>query len=325
MNKPMQHRAGYWGTKTDFASLLDHVRKIGPILEANAEANDELGRLNEATFEALKPLRMSHIFATEEIGGAQLSPTQGLELIEAITYHSGSAGWVSMVHACIGAMSAAFLPDSAIERLYAPGTENRFSGQGTPTGMLKKVDGGYLLNGKWSYASGIYHATHTHTAALRRRRHRPAGQGRQRRCDRAVRPRRGRQARASGQLERAGAAGHGQHRLRRQGCVHPRRHGVPDPDGRAAAPEGVLQPRRRRPGGHRPLRLGDRRVAPHADEIAGFARAKTGRAGLLGESDKFWFDFGRAEARVRAARAFLFEVWRDVEASSRRAIASRRG
>ena len=103
---------------------------------------------------------MSHIFADEEIGGAQLSPTQGLELIEAITYHSGSAGWVSMVHACIGAMSAAFLPDSAIERLYAPGTENRFSGQGTPTGMLKKVDGGYLLNGKWSYASGIYHATY---------------------------------------------------------------------------------------------------------------------------------------------------------------------
>lgn len=53
-----------------------------------------------------------------------------------------------MVHACIGAMSAAFLPDTAIERLFAPGTDNRFSGQDTPTGMLKKVEGGYLLNGK---------------------------------------------------------------------------------------------------------------------------------------------------------------------------------
>ena len=51
------------------------------------------------------------------------------------------------------------------------------------------------------------------------------------------------------------------------------------------------------------------------DEVAKFARSKTGRSGLLGESDKFWFDFGRAEARVRAARAFLFEVWRDVEKS----------
>jgi hypothetical protein len=51
------------------------------------------------------------------------------------------------------------------------------------------------------------------------------------------------------------------------------------------------------------------------DEMATFARGKTGRSGLLGESDKFWFDYGRAEARVRAARAFLFEVWGEVEAS----------
>ena len=63
MNKPMQHRAGYWGTKTDFASLLDHVRKIGPVLEANAEANDELGRLNEATFEALKSVEGPRLVA----------------------------------------------------------------------------------------------------------------------------------------------------------------------------------------------------------------------------------------------------------------------
>ncbi len=131
---------------------------------------------------------MSHIFAGEDIGGAQLSPTHGLELIEAITYHSGGAGWISMVHACIGAMSAAFLPDTAIARLYAPGTENRFSGQGTPTGMLKKVDGGYLLNGKWSYASGIYHATFTHTAALLDDGAGHAGQGRERRRDRACAP-----------------------------------------------------------------------------------------------------------------------------------------
>lgn len=51
------------------------------------------------------------------------------------------------------------------------------------------------------------------------------------------------------------------------------------------------------------------------DEIAAYARTKSGRASMLGESEKFWFDFGRAEARVRAACAFLFEVWRDVEAS----------
>ena len=166
MNAPIKHAGSYWGTKTDFASLMAHVEKIGPLLDKNSEDNEKLGRLNEETFEALKPLRMSHVFAGEDIGGAQLSPTQGLQLIEAVTYHSGAAGWISMVHTCIGAMSAAFLPDTAIGRLFGGEVDNRFSGQGTPTGMLKKVDGGYRLNGKWSYASGIYHATYTHTAAL---------------------------------------------------------------------------------------------------------------------------------------------------------------
>ena len=83
MNKAVRQQ-GYWGTKTELSSLLEHVRKIGPTLEENAEENDKLGRLNEVTFAALKPLRMSHIFAGEEIGGAQMSPTQGLELLEQI-------------------------------------------------------------------------------------------------------------------------------------------------------------------------------------------------------------------------------------------------
>ncbi len=142
MNKPMKHSTAYWGSPDNHSDLLARILAIGPILQANADASDALGELNAETFAALKPLRMSHIFAPESLGGAQMSPTRGLELIEAITYQSGSAGSVSMVHACIGAMSAAFLPDTAVERLFAPGTDNRFSGQGAPTGMLKKVDGG---------------------------------------------------------------------------------------------------------------------------------------------------------------------------------------
>ena len=315
MNAPMRHGSAYWGTKTDFASLLEHVRKIGPVLEANAAENDQLGRLNEATFEALKPLRMSHIFAGEDIGGAQLSPTQGLELIEAITYHSGAAGWISMVHACIGAMSAAFLPDTAISRLFAPGTDNRFSGQGTPTGMLKKVDGGYLLNGKWSYASGIYHATYTHTAALL--------------DDGSGHPAKD----ANGDvIVLCAHAPVGDHDLlgnwdvlglHATGSIDYGAKDVFIPDD-MVFPILTAEPQRMQEFfslgvvglaaiGHSGWAIGaSRRIL---DEMAAFARQKTGRAGLLGESDKFWYDYGRAEARVRSARAFLFEVWRDVEAS----------
>ncbi|MGD9916055.1 MAG: acyl-CoA dehydrogenase family protein [Rhizobiaceae bacterium] len=315
MNAPLKPSGEYWGTKTDFASLMEQVKKIGPTLEANADENDRLGKLNEATFEALKTLRMSHIFAGEDIGGAQLSPTQGLELLEAITYHSGGAGWVSMVHACIGAMSAAFLPDTAIERLYAPGTESRFSGQGTPTGMLKKVDGGYLLNGKWSYASGIYHATHTHTAALL-----DDGNGapaKDANGDVIV-------LCAHAPVEKHDLLGNWDTLgLSATGSIDYGAKDVFIPDD-MVFPILTAEPQRLKEFfslgvvglaaiGHSGWAIGAARRM--LDEVAKFAVTKTGRAGLLGESDKFWFDFGRAEARVRAGRALLFEVWRDVEKS----------
>lgn len=315
MNKPVKSGGSYWGTRTDFAGLMAHVKKIGPILEENAEDNDKLGRLNDATMEALKPLRMSHIFAAEENGGAQLSPTQGLRLIEAITYHSGSAGWVSMVHACVSAMAAAFLPDSAIDRLFAPGTDNRFSGQGAPMGMLKKVEGGYLLNGKWSYASGIYHATWSHSAALV--------------DDGTGKPAKDEKGDVIVLCAHAPVGEHGL--LGNWDVLGLRGTGSIDYDAKDVfIPEDLVfpiltaEPQRLKEFfslgviglaaiGHSGWAIGvSRRMM---DEIAGFARSKTGRSGMIGESDKFWFEFGRAEARVRAARAFLFEVWRDVEAS----------
>ncbi|PWE56948.1 acyl-CoA dehydrogenase [Metarhizobium album] len=315
MNAPLKHGPGYWGTTTNFADLLEHVRKIGPVLQENATATEELGRLNEPTFEALKPLRMSHIFAAEEIGGAQLSPTQGLQLIEAITYQSGAAGWVSMVHACIGAMSAAFLPDTAIARLFGGETDNRFSGQGTPTGMLKKVDGGYRLNGKWSYASGIHHATFTHTAALL--------------DDGSGQPAKDENGNVVVLCAHAPVGEHGLLGnwnvlgLQGTGSIDYDAKDVFIPDD-MVFPIMTAEPQRQKEFfslgvvglaaiGHSGWAIGaSRRIL---DEMAKYAVGKTGRVGLLGESDKFWYDYGRAEARVRAARAFLFEVWRDVEAS----------
>jgi alkylation response protein AidB-like acyl-CoA dehydrogenase len=315
MNAPLKHDMSYWGTKTDFAALMEHVRQIGPVLDQQSGENEALGRLNEATFEALKPLRMSHIFAGEQIGGAQLSPTQGLQLIEAITYHSGAAGWVSMVHACIGAMSAAFLPDTAVARLFGAGTDNRFSGQGTPTGMLKKVEGGYRLNGKWSYASGIHHATFTHTAALL-----DDGTGQPAKDENG------------NVVVLCAHAPVGDHDLlgnwdvlglQATGSIDYSAKDVFIPDD-MVFPILTAEPQRQKEFfslgvvglaaiGHSGWAIGaSRRML---DEVAKYALTKTGRAGLLGESDKFWFDYGQAEARVRAARAFLFEIWHEVEAS----------
>lgn len=313
MNKPIRH--SYWGQTTDYRALLEKIDEIGPILEKNAEADEAAGELTKESFEALLPLRMSHIMASEELGGAQLPPQQVLEVIEAITRYSGSAGWVSMVHAGIGAMSAAFLPDTAIAKLFAPGSDHRFSGQGAPFGMLKKVEGGYRLNGRWSYGSGMSHATYTHSAAFI-----DDGNGK---------PARDEHGDPIIICAHAPVADHKQLGnwdvlgLKGTGSIDYAAEDLFIPDD-MTYPIATAVPQRQKELfslgviglaslGHTGWAMGaGRRML---DEIAAFARQKTGRAGMLGESDKFWFDYGRAEARMRAARAYVMEVWGDIEAT----------
>jgi len=313
MNKPIRH--SYWGQTTDHRELLKKIKEIGPILEKNAPADEAAGELTKETFEALRPLRMSHSMAAEDLGGAQLPPRQVLELIEAITWYSGSAGWVSMVHTAIGAMSAAFLPDTAVEKLFAPGTEHRFSGQGAPLGMLKKVEGGYKLNGKWSYGSGFSHATYSHSAAFV-----DDGNGKPQMddkgnpiiiCTHAPID----QHKPLGNWDVLGLKGTGSIDYAAEDLF------IPDD---MVYPIATAIPQRQKELfslgviglaaiGHTGWAMGaGRRML---DEIAAFANQKTGRAGLLGESDKFWYDYGRAETRMRAARALVMEVWGDIEAT----------
>jgi len=318
MNKPIRH--SYWGQTTDHRELLKKIKEIGPILEKNAPADEAAGELTKESFEALRPLRMSHIMAAEDLGGAQLPPRQVLELIEAITWYSGSAGWVSMVHTAIGAMSAAFLPDTAVEKLFAPGTEHRFSGQGAPLGMLKKVEGGYKLNGRWSYGSGFSHATYSHSAAFV-----DDGTGKPQMdehgnpiiiCTHAPID----EHKALGNWDVLGLKGTGSIDYAAEDLF------IPDD---MIYPIATAIPQRQKELfslgviglaaiGHTGWAMGaGRRML---DEIAAFANQKTGRAGLLGESDKFWYDYGRAEARMRAARALVMEVWGDIEATVEKGI-----
>lgn len=313
MNKPLKH--GPWGTTVNYRDLLKKIEEIGPLLEANAEADEKNGELTQETFEALKPLRMSHILAVESLGGAQLPPTQVLELLQAITWHSGAAGWVSMVHSAIGAMSAAFLPDTAVERLFAPGTDNRFSGQGAPLGMLKKVDGGYRLTGKWSYGSGFSHATYSHSAAFV--------------DDGTGKPAKDENGNAIIMCAHAPIEEHtqlGNWDVLGLGGTGSIDYGAEDVfiADDLVFPIMTAQPLRQKEFfslgvvglaaiGHTGWALGTGRRM--LDEIAKFARSKSGRAGLIGESEKLWYDYGRSEARYRAARAFVFDVWRDIEST----------
>jgi len=309
---PGQHR-NYWGCDSSYHEVMAEIKSIAPILEENAPIDDNNPELSTSTFAALQPLRISHVLIPENLGGRQLRPTHALDIFSALSYHSGTAGWVSFVHAVVSAMAAAFLPDSAVKRLFAPGSENRFSGQGAPLGMLKKVEGGYRLNGKWNYASGFSYATWSHSSAFV-----DDGTGKPLKddagypvilCAHAPIAEHG----MLGNWDVLGLRGTGSVDYDAadifipDDLVFPITNAVPQrlKEFFSIGPIGIASL------GHAGWVMGMARRM--LDEISRYACAKTGRAGLLGESEKFWFEYARAEARVRAANAFNREIWHEIE------------
>src|SRR5206468_2791330 len=64
-------------------------------------------------------------------------------------------GWIAMIGATTGVISA-YLPEHAARVIYRPGVIT--GGVVAPRGIAIPENNGYLVNGRWSFASGCEHS-----------------------------------------------------------------------------------------------------------------------------------------------------------------------
>lgn len=98
------------------------------------------------------------IWIPRQFNGLDYSLSQGLDLLLNLAEQDGSLGWT--VTLCSGAnyFSRNITPKAA-ESIFSS-KDVCFGGSGMIGGTAKKVDGGYIINGKWGYATGAPHLTH---------------------------------------------------------------------------------------------------------------------------------------------------------------------
>ncbi len=81
-----------------------------------------------------------------------------VRLEESLAWANGSLGWV--VTLCSGAgWFGGFLSDGTGHQLLTD-PQLCLAGSGASTGTATITKAGYIINGKWKYASGVHHATH---------------------------------------------------------------------------------------------------------------------------------------------------------------------
>lgn len=283
--------------------LVDRASAVSAIADKHAEWGDQHGRLAEPVVEAMHREGLYGMWVPRSVrGGAELDPLASLRVIETVSHGDPSAGWVLMASALAIGTGAAYLDQPAVDELFSGARLPVIAGQGTRPGTAAPKDGGFLLSGSWSFASGIRHGTHIHTLGI------IEGTGEPRIFVLPV-------ERAT-LVENWDVLG-----LRGTGSIDYNIDAVFVPE--AYTHFAVVETPRRGGSLYTIGIIGFAAMCHSAwgcgigrrllDELGAWVRAKVGRAGTLADSDSFQEQYAKAEGTYRAARAFVYETWGDIK------------
>ena len=108
--------------------------------------------LSADVVEQFKQLGVYRALVPKALGGDEKSPREFCELIETIAQADGSAGWVASFG--MGVTYLAALPPATLAQIYANGPDVVFAGGIFPPQKAPKVEGGYEVSGRWAWSSG---------------------------------------------------------------------------------------------------------------------------------------------------------------------------
>ncbi|MGW0188343.1 acyl-CoA dehydrogenase family protein [Streptomyces sp. NPDC003362] len=144
--------------------LIDRAAELVPLLQKNALWGEENRRLHEETLDALTESGLLNLRVPTRYGGYESDMRTVVDVIAELGRGDGSTAWVMSVFA-ISTWMAGLFPDEVQDEIFAkPGV--RVSGILSPTATAVPAEGGVLLNGKWSFNSGVLHSSWNTNAAV---------------------------------------------------------------------------------------------------------------------------------------------------------------
>ena len=145
------------------ADPVEAAVALGPLIRAHA-AETEAGRqLARPVVDALLDAGIFALNRPVALGGAETDPITMFRVVEELARHDSAAAWIVAV-SLMGNVFLSFYPDEGAEEIAgSPGLV--MSGAAHPVGRAERVDGGYLVTGRWQFFSGCQCSTWWHAKA----------------------------------------------------------------------------------------------------------------------------------------------------------------
>lgn len=137
------------------ADLLRGVDRIAPVLRRHAKDAERDRRLPTPAFEAMRDAGLYRMWIPRDLGGYEVDPVAGLEVLEATSAIDSAAGWNLQISTAITVLPA-WLPEAGAGEI---AKSPSFAGGLFPLGRAEVVEGGYRLTARCPFASGCHQAS----------------------------------------------------------------------------------------------------------------------------------------------------------------------
>jgi alkylation response protein AidB-like acyl-CoA dehydrogenase len=142
---------------TSVSSLAERTAKLVDVVSQHADESDGLGRSAPPIVDALVQSGIAEMLWPESWGGENATLTDCMDVHGAIAEADASAGWVAVAATSF----PVFIRGISREIQDEIRATNPCLGAGsvTPAGRAEVVEGGYMVEGTWPFATGCHHST----------------------------------------------------------------------------------------------------------------------------------------------------------------------
>ncbi len=138
--------------------FLQRVDAILPTLRDGREESEGAGVVPQRSVDAMVEAGVFRAFTPLQYGGLELSPADFFDGIIRMAHADSAAAWIAGQITCHSLEIASMSPRMQEDFWGAHGPDARASSSFAPLGQAQARDGGYVLNGTWTFSSGVDHA-----------------------------------------------------------------------------------------------------------------------------------------------------------------------
>src|SRR5215470_6215850 len=143
---------------SEASDCITRARQLAPIIAGCAARNEQERELAPEALAALHEARLLRMLLPVGCDGLEVDPVTFARAVEEVAKADGSTAWC-VVQACGCSVAAAYVAPAVAREIFAPARAVLAWAPIGPDGKAVAVEGGYRATGRWSFASGIKHAT----------------------------------------------------------------------------------------------------------------------------------------------------------------------